>query len=181
MGRKSTIVRAAAPVKAAIDRALKDDRLTLDEILEYLREQYPEEKLPSRSAIGRYKQNFDELAKELKEAREIAGVWAQKLGEDPEHDIGKVTIEMLSTLSYRVSQSMMRSGEDIDAKSVSALARAQQYIEDAGRMSLDREIKVRRAALEAAAKRAEKAAKKSGASATSIDAMRQAIMQEIAA
>ncbi len=129
----------------------------------YLRDQYPDEELPSRSAVGRYKQNFDELAKELREAREIAGVWAQKLGDDPEHDIGKVTLEVLSNLAYRTSESLIRAsraGEDIDSRAISTLARAQQYIEDAGRMSLDRESKLKKATLDAAAARIEKAGKK---------------------
>ncbi|MDE2470352.1 MAG: DUF3486 family protein, partial [Bradyrhizobium sp.] len=61
MGSKSSIVRLAAPVKAAIDAALKNGKLTLEEIIEYLRSEYPSERLPSRSALGRYKLHFDEL------------------------------------------------------------------------------------------------------------------------
>lgn len=160
MGRKSSIVRAAAPIKAAIDGALKDGRLTLDEILDYLREQYPDQRLPSRSALGRYKQRFDELSQHLRETREIADIWAQRLGEAPESDVGKVVLEILRTLSYRIGADMLEPGAEVDSRELAALARAMQYIEDAGRLSLDREAKVRKAALEEAAKRIDEVAKR---------------------
>lgn len=154
MSRKSTIVRLAAPVKSAIDAALKDDRLTLDELLEYLRSQYPDTRLPSRSALGRYKQRFDDLAKDLRETREIADIWAAKLGDAPDSDVGKVVLEILRTLSYRVGADLLDAG-DVDAKSIGQLAKAMQYIEDAGRLSLAREQAVSKAALDEAAKRME--------------------------
>ncbi len=181
MGRKSSIVRLSAPAKSALDRALKDGRYTLDEILTYLRSQFPAESMPTRSAVGRYKQGFDALTKDLRETREIAGVWAQKLGDAPESDIGKVVLEILRTLSYRVGADLMSGETDLDAKAVAQLARAMQFIEDAGRMGIDREAKVRKAAVEAAAQRMEQAAKKAGAGADTIDALRAAITREIAA
>ncbi len=180
MGRKSSVVRAAAPIKVAIDQAVKEGHLSIDELRAYLLAQYPDADIPSRSAIGRYRKNWEEVARDLREAREIADVYAQKMG-DKQSDIGKVTLELLGTLNYRVSQAMIRSNESIDTKALATLARAQQYIEDAGRMSLDREARVQKAALAAASKRMEKAAKKAGAGADTIDAMRHAIMVEIAA
>ncbi len=176
MGRKSSIVRLAAPVKAAIDAALKDGKATLQEILEYLREEYPDEQLPSRSALGRYKQNFDELAKDLRETREIADIWAHKFGEMPDSDVGKVVLEILRTLSYRVGADMMSGEGDLNAKAVSQLAKAMQYIEDAGRLSLAREQKVRQAALEEASRRASEAAKEAGASEELISKLRSVVM-----
>jgi hypothetical protein len=181
VGRKSSVVRAAAPIKAAIDRAVKDGTLSIDELRAWLLEQYPDAAIPSRSAIGRYRKNWEEVARDLREARGIADVYAQKMG-DKQSDIGKVTLELLGTLNYRVSQAMIRSDdESIDTKALATLARAQQYIEDAGRMSLDREARVQKAALAAATKRMEKAAKQAGAGADTIDALRHAIMVEIAA
>jgi Protein of unknown function (DUF3486). len=162
VSRRSTIVRLAAPVKAAIDAALKHDRLTLDELLDYLRTQYPDETLPSRSALGRYKQSFDELAANLRETREIADIWAAKLGDAPESDVGKVVLEILRTLSYRVGADLMQPGTDVDAKTVGQLAKAMQYIEDAGRLGLAREQAVQKAALEKAASNVEMLMKAGG-------------------
>lgn len=155
MGRKSSIMRLAAPVKQAIDGALKDGRCTLDELICHLREQYPQQNVPSRSSLGRYKQRFDALAKDLRETREIADIWAQKFGAEPDSDVGKVVLEILRTLSYRVGADLLEPGAELDSRSIAQLARAMQYIEDAGRLSLDREAKVRKVALDEAARRIE--------------------------
>lgn len=176
MAPRSSIVRLAAPVKAAIDGALKGGQLTLDEILDYLREEYPEERIPSRSSLGRYKLHFDELAKDLRETREIADIWAQKFGEMPDSDVGKVVLEILRTLSYRVGADMMNGEGDLNAKAVSQLAKAMQYIEDAGRLGLAREQKVRQAALEEAAKRAGDAGKARGLSEEAIAEIRRVVV-----
>ena len=82
MTRKSSIAKLAAPVKTAIDAALKGDQLTLDELLDYLREEYPDETLPSRSALGRYKQHFDELAKDLSSTRKIVRIIIVEFADD---------------------------------------------------------------------------------------------------
>lgn len=174
MPRKSSIERLSAPVKSSIQNLLKDGRYTLDEILDQIREAFGE--APSRSALGRYKQNFDDLAKQLRETREIADVWAQKFGDEPESDVGKVVLEVLRTLSYRVGADMMAGGEDLNAKSVAQLAKAMQYIEDAGRLSLAREKDLRTAALEAAAEKVKQVGKKRGLSATAVDAIRKEIL-----
>lgn len=176
MARKSSIARLAAPVKAAIDAALKGDQLTLDDLLDYLRDEYPDERLPSRSALGRYKLHFDDLAKDLRETREIADIWAHKFGEMPDSDVGKVVLEILRTLSYRVGADLMSGEGDLNAKAISQLAKAMQYIEDAGRLSLAREEKVRQSALEEASKRAGEAGKARGLSEDAIAEIRSRIV-----
>jgi hypothetical protein len=162
MPRKSSIDRLPAPAKAAIQKLLKNNQHTLEQIVELIRKEFGE--APSRSALGRYKKNFDEIAKDLRESREIAEVWAQKLGSTPDSDVGKVVLEVLKTLSYRVSADMMAAGseERPQPKELAQLAKAMQYIEDAGRLSLSREKELRAAVLQEAASRVEKAAKAKG-------------------
>jgi hypothetical protein len=174
--RKSSIDRLPPKVKAAIQAQLKNGRLTLDEILDQIRVEFGDKVAPSRSALGRYKKNFDELAKDLRETREIADLWAHKFGEAPESDVGKVVLEILRTLSYRVGADLMNAGEDLDAKSVHQLAKAMQYIEDAGRLSLAREKQLRQAALEAAAEQVKTIGKKRGLSTSALDEIRRGIL-----
>lgn len=176
MSRKSSIERLPGPVKTAIQAMLKDGRHTLDEILERIREEFGQ--APSRSALGRYKKNFEEIAQDLRESREIADVWAQKFGSAPDSDVGKVVLEVLKTLSYRVSADMMAAGAEDrpQPKELAQLAKAMQYIEDAGRLSLAREKELRTAALEAAADKVKQVGKKRGLSATAVDAIRKEIL-----
>jgi hypothetical protein len=54
MGRKSSIHRLAPETRAYIEAALARDAQTLDELIADLRERFPQEALPSRSAVGRY-------------------------------------------------------------------------------------------------------------------------------
>lgn len=175
MPRPSTIRQLPQEVKKAVDGLLKEGLYSLDQILAEIRTQYGEQVAPSRSALGRYKKNFDELAKDLRETREIAGVWAQKFGSEPDSDIGKVVLEILRTLSYRVGADLLEGG-DIDAKAIAQLARAMNYIEDAGRLGLAREKELRAAALDAAATVATKVAKKKGVSTDTIELIRREIL-----
>lgn len=177
MPQVSSIKRLPPEVKAAIDAALKSGRFTLDEILEQVRETFGSDIAPSRSALGRYKQGFDAIAKDLRESREIADVWAARLGDAPESDIGKVVQEILRTLSYRVGADMLSGETEVTAKELARLAKAMQYVEDAGRLSLAREKQVRQAATEAAAEEAKAAATAAGLSADKAEAIRRRVLK----
>lgn len=146
MPRRSSIKGLPTPVKAAIDAAIKADRLSLDDILGLIHAQYGEHAAPSRSALGRYRKSVEEQMAAVRETREVADVWATRLGEAPESDIGKVVLEILRTLAYRSGADLLEGGE-VAVGDIAKLSRAMQYIEDAGRMSVAREQAVREAAL----------------------------------
>jgi hypothetical protein len=177
MPRKSSIERLPPVIKAAIAGMLKDNRLTLDEILEQIRAEFPDEPAPSRSALGRFKQNFEEMSKHLRESREIADMWVQKVGSDPNSDIGKLAIEFLRTAAYRVSSDMVEGGE-ANTKELAQLARAMNYIENASRLSLKREQELTTAAKTAAAEAATKVAEKKGVSAETVEEIRRGILED---
>lgn len=151
MGRRSAIKTLPRPVKEAIDRAIKEDRLTLDQILDRIEDEYGEEHAPSRSALHRYRRNVEAQMQAIREGREIADVWAAKLGEAPDSDIGKVVLEILRTLAYKSGADLLDAEGKVAPKDLTSLARAMRYIEDAGRLSLQREKEVRQAEREALA------------------------------
>lgn len=174
MGRKSSIETLPPEVKAGIDEMLREGRWTLDQVLERIREEYPDA-APSRSALGRYKQNFEQLGAQLRESREVADIWAQRLGEDPESDVGKVVLEILRTLSFRVGADLLE-GDTPDPKVVTQLSRAMTYIERAGKLGVEREKQVREEAARAAADAAEEVAEEAGMSGETIQQMKQRVM-----
>lgn len=176
MGQKSSISRLPLPVKKAIDDALKTSRFTLDEILASIREQFGDDSAPSRSALGRYSQNFEELGKRMRQSREIASVWVDKLGSEPQGDVGRLVMEMLRNLVFEATGEMYDSTQPLDLKAVNALALATHRLETANRHSLEREKQQRQAALEEAAKHAEGAGKDMGLSDEAIQAIRRRIM-----
>lgn len=145
MPRKSAIAVLPPELKAAIDALLKDGRLTLDQVIERVRQSYPSTALPSRSSLGRYSQRFEEVAKKLRESRAVAEVWAQKLGSEPRGDVGKVVLELLRTLSFQTTFAMSESPEGPDAKTLAMLSLAMQRIEAAGHMGIKNEKAMREA------------------------------------
>lgn len=164
MGQKSSIDRLPEAVRTAIQDEINAGRLTLDEILDRIRDEFGDEHLPSRSALGRYRKRFEEQVADLKESRELASIYADRLGRDPNSDVGKFTLEILRTLAYRAGADMLDFSKEgtLEPKQMAHLARMMKYIEDAGRLSTEREAKLRAAAREQAAEAAQEVARGQG-------------------
>ena len=88
MGRKSTIHRLEPDARAHIERRLREDRMTLDELLADIHEHFPGEDAPSRSALGRYKQTFGEMVSRMREQDQMARLLVSELGENPDERAG---------------------------------------------------------------------------------------------
>lgn len=179
--RRSSIDRLPEPVKKAIEREFKAGRLTLDELVEKIRREFGDQlapqEIPSRSALGRARKNFDEIAKEHREAMDIARVWAQEIGENPQGDIGGALVQVLRTLAFRGVQDAYAEG--LTPKDLSVLGLAIQRIETAGQLSLKSQMAIREAALKEAAQRIEKAAKSQGMGADQVKFWRQQVLAGI--
>src|SRR5699024_8318647 len=72
MARKSTIKSKPTEWRRHFDKLIREDRWTLDEILDQMCEQFPDEKTPSRSAAGRYSKKVKDLGARMREI-EAAG------------------------------------------------------------------------------------------------------------
>ena len=86
MGRKSSISRLPAEVKAYIEAMLATGSQTLDELIKNLCERFPAEAnagvLPSRSAVGRYGQKLDRRLAAIKASTEAAKLIQAQAGDD---------------------------------------------------------------------------------------------------
>lgn len=107
----------------------------------------------SRSAVGRYAKDFDEVAARLRESREMAEAIVRELGpEATDGRQGRLLVEMLRTL---VNEHLMKKlrGEDggLDPQQFMFLAKALKDAAGAARLDQDFEVKVRTAALKEAA------------------------------
>lgn len=143
----SSIQRLPLPVKKAIDDALKTGRFTLDEIRSAITREFGAELVPSRSALGRYSQRFEDVGRRMRESREVASVWAERLGSEPQGDIGKLVMEMLRTLAFDATMDLQEPDEEgrvqLDPKAINSLALAMQRLEAAGKWNLQREQAMR--------------------------------------
>ena len=178
MARRSSILSLPEPVRASIDAEIRANRLTLDEIMDLIGEQFGAthaEELPSRSAVGRYAKSERERMQDVIEAQETSRVWADTLGNQPQSQMGKVLQQLLTTLAWKSTQRAL-DAEDVPTDEIAKLARAYRAVEEAGQISDKRERELRAEEREAAAEQAETVARSSGMSATSAAELRRKIL-----
>lgn len=187
--QQSSIDRLPEDIREKLQALLRDPRVTqLDataRINAILEEEGRAERL-SKSAVNRYAVRMEAVGEKLRETRELAKVWIGELGAEPQGEVGKLLNEMVRTLAFRAAMRAHEAPDDepIDPKLLKSLAISVYRLERAAKENLQTEEAIRKKEREAAkadaAQAVEKAAKKQGASAATIDALRAAIMEEIA-
>lgn len=155
MGRRSAISRLPREIREEVNRLLKGGA-TIDQVVAQLKGMDVE---VSRSAVGRYRQDFERTGARIREAREIATVWVDRLGSEPEGDVGRLLIEMLRTIAFRTAMEAGDAAEPMKPGDVMFLGRALRELEQAGKLSADRELKVREAVRKEVEAKAGEAAK----------------------
>lgn len=144
---KSSVDRLPPMAKAYIQKLLREDRLTLDEMLDAIRARFPSEKIPSRSALGRFKQGFEELTEKARAQREMAEAFVGAFGEDATDKTGVLLVEAISTLTYQAAMGAHEKDE-VTIAEVSALARAAKATMEARTMSVKERQAIEKAAQE---------------------------------
>lgn len=120
MGRLSSINTLPPEIKAELDRHLALGHMTLDGLVDYLEIKGHN---VSRSALGRYRKDFDKVAEKLRESREVAAAFARELGTVPNDEMGQMLVEMVRTLAFKAA--LNRTDDtDLETKEVMQLARA---------------------------------------------------------
>jgi hypothetical protein len=147
MAGKSSIQRLPPVVKAYIQKLLREDRMTLDDMLADIRSRFPNEKAPSRSALGRFKQGFEELTEKARQQREMAEAFVGALGEDASDKTGVLLVEAVSTLAYQAALGAHEKDE-VTIKEVTDLARAAKATMEARTLSVKERQAIEKAAQE---------------------------------
>lgn len=138
VGRKSSIDKLAGGVRAHIEKRLRENRLTLDELIEDLRAQFPAEVTPSRSAIGRYKIQYDQLSSRVREQDNLARLLVSELGENPDERAGDLMVQSVTTLlTHATLNANSGSDDDVPVETISKLARAARDVIQARKVSRD--------------------------------------------
>jgi hypothetical protein len=177
MGRKSSIERLPKPVRDTVAKLIRDNRLTLDEIVDKLRSEFGE--APSRSAVHRYKQTLDEALAKQREMDGIAEIWVREVKDQPQGKMGRMVLELLRTVAMQ-SALNAQSKDQIDPKELAHIARAFNLIESAGKREAENRAMLRdELRQELLAEQDEKlkaAVKATGLSAETADALRRQIL-----
>jgi hypothetical protein len=143
MGRKSTIDKLEPEVRTHIEKRLRENRLTLDELILDLQTQFPGEEKPSRSAIGRYRQGFNELRKKMMEQDALSRALVEELGENPDDKAGALMMQSVTTLMNHVTMNAQEDPE-LAIDDVRKLARAAKDVIAARTLSRQERVQIRR-------------------------------------
>ncbi len=137
-----------------IEKLLREDRLTLNEMLDEIRAEFPAATIPSRSALGRAKQNFATEAKRMREIQAAAEVLVAEFGEDVDDKAGALLTQAITTLTTDIVLTELKNdGQDpakpkIGIDDVGALARASRAVIATRGMTLKQRQEIERLARE---------------------------------
>ncbi len=151
---KSSIKVLPDDQRKFIEKLLREDRLTLNEMLDSIRAEFPTATIPSRSALGRAKQNFSETAKKMQEFQAASELLVSELGEDKDDRVGAMLTQTVSTLLGRFSmQSLDGMDGDEEKKPISLddvgkLARATRHVIATRGMSHQQRLEIEKSARE---------------------------------
>ncbi|QDL55335.1 phage protein Gp27 family protein [Rhodoferax aquaticus] len=143
MGRKSTVDRLPPEVRNRIQKHLRDNRLTLVELIADLHEQFPDlaqkGELPSWSSLQRYNQGIREIVAHERQMMVAAEALVGELGDNFDAKSGALLAQAVTTLaSKRALQAVedAANGEVMDISDVLDLARAAKTVQEARSLNL---------------------------------------------
>lgn len=170
--RPSSITALDPKIKDAVDAAIREGRLTIDAIVRLIEQEGGD---ASRSAVGRYVKNAKERMEDYRKAQSMAAVWVDKLGKEPEGDIGRMVLEMLKLVAFKTVGNI----EEAAPEDLMFLGKAMKDIAGSDKLIVDREINLRKLVAARAAEVAAsvaKTAKKAGLSDETINVIRSEIL-----
>ena len=71
----------------------------------------------------------------IRASREMAEIWAAKLGSAPSSDVGKLLLEFVKTMAFETSMSLADGADPVEPKALGQLALVAQRLEAAARKS----------------------------------------------
>ncbi|BEO03089.1 hypothetical protein SMQC13_08160 [Serratia marcescens] len=169
-GRPSKIDLLPESIRDALHQMLRDKRHTQEEIREAINALIDQHDLPddmqlSRTGLNRYASRMEAIGSKIRASREMAEIWAAKLGDAPQSDVGKLLMEFVKTLAFETSMALAETEKTVEPKALGQLALVAQRIEAAQMASHKREKEIRQAFAEEAAATAEKIVSQAGLSA----------------
>lgn len=146
MPRKPKITRMPPEVRAYIERLLREDRLTLDEMIAELAGKFPNQ-TPSRSTLHRYQSAQKKVTERIRAQDTAARAIVSELGENPDEKSGQMLVQVVTALATDVALRATESDEtSIDE--VRKLARAVKETVSARATSLKERQAIEQAARE---------------------------------
>lgn len=166
----SSIKKLPLDQRQFIEKLLREDRLTLNEMLDEIRAEFPTATIPSRSALGRYHKNFEDEAREFRKIAAASEILVKEFGEDPDDKGGMLLAQAVqAVVTQRALTELKNAGDDpekprMDISEVGALARAARAAIMTKEKAMENREEVRRQAREELLKEQDENLKKAAAS-----------------
>lgn len=181
MPRASSIKRLPDEQRRYLEKLIREDRYTLDEMLTLVRSRFPSASVPSRSALGRYSQQVGELAGRMRDIQAAGTALVSELGEDPNDRAGQLLVQAVTTLATHAAlKATDAEAEDLSIKEIGMLARGARSVLEARKMSLAERQQIAKDAREAMAREQDEVLKATvkagGLSATAAETIRKQIL-----
>lgn len=148
MARKSTIKSKPNEWRRHFDKLIREDRWTLDEILSHMREQFPDENPPSRSAAGRYSKKVKDLGARMREIEAAGTALVKDLGEDPHDRAGQLMVNAMTTVYTHLVLDANDEDKKLSIKEAADMARGARAVMETRKMSLTERQEIARIARE---------------------------------
>jgi len=149
VSRAPKMRRLPREIREEVERAWRNDGLTIDELMALLRARRMDvasdpERGVSRSGLHRYLKNFDATAARMREAEQVARAVMGSLGEDGERgDVGRMLTQMLRTISFNQLHEVEETGEKLRPADLMFLSKAVKEMVSADKVRADLEIRLR--------------------------------------
>lgn len=153
-------VRAAYNALGARDRPAEDIRAELNQHLLGI----PDAKPISRSAFNRKSLYLAEYGANIAQGREIAAIFAERFGEDPNSDVGLLINETMKTIILDVLMNRAMSDDETSMKLLKEASLTLQRLEQARHSNARTRVQIEQNIVEKAADVVEESAKAAGLS-----------------
>lgn len=180
-GRLSKVDLLPDSIREQLHKMLREKRHTQEEIREAINTLIDEHNLPeemqlSRTGLNRYASRMEKVGAKIRASREMAEVWAAKLGSAPTSDVGKLLMEFVKTLAFETSMSMAEDDKPVAPKALGQLALVAQRLEAAAMTSHKREKAIRDAFAQEMAEKTEELVRTGGLSGGAADTIKRDIL-----
>ena len=180
-GRLSKVDLLPDSIREQLHQMLREKRHTQEEIREAINALIDEHNLPeemqlSRTGLNRYAIRMEKVGAKIRASREMAEVWAAKLGSAPTSDVGKLLMEFVKTLAFETSMSMAEDDKPVAPKALGQLALVAQRLEAAAMTSHKREKAIRDAFAQEMSEKTEELVRTGGLSGGAADTIKREIL-----
>lgn len=172
MARPGVIDRLPADVRERIAQ-LRTDGWTRDEIRAQIEREHGVK--IARSTMGDWLRSFDRMHAQIKRTRAASEALVARLGDAPDHRLGRINIELLHGLVLDLLAEV-GAGEQVDPRALKDIAETLARLAQAAKNDAERERTIRREFAKEAAGEAEKAARGEGLSDAALARIRTAII-----